>query len=200
LPPEQQEPLVVGKKVSVIGGGDTAMDCVRTAMRLQVRNGLPGDVTCVYRRTEAEMPGRGEERVHAKEEGVQFFFLAAPVRLIGDNGQVKAMECIRMELGEPDASGRRRPVPIKGSEFIIETDTVVLALGYSGDPIVPQTTPGLKTKKGNLIEADEEAGGQTSRPGVFAAGDNVRGADLVVTALAAARKAAAAMDEYLKSL
>ncbi|MFQ6016073.1 MAG: NADPH-dependent glutamate synthase [Anaerolineae bacterium] len=194
LPPERRDRLVVGKRVAVIGGGDTAMDCVRTAVRWGGEQ-----VTCVYRRTEAEMPGRQEERIHAHDEGVGFEYLVAPVKFMGnDEGWVQAMECIRMELGEPDASGRRRPVPIEGSEFTVEVDTVVLAIGFWPDPLLGETTPGLETKKWGLIIADEETG-RTSKEGVFAAGDNVHGPDLVVTAMAAARKAAAAMDEYLQT-
>jgi len=204
LPPEylplwQRQPLVVGKKVAVIGGGDTAADCLRTAIRLQVAQGFTPDVTCYYRRTEAEMPGRAEERVNAREEGVKYEYLTAPVKFIGDEqGRVRTMECIRMELGEPDASGRRRPVPVKGSEYTVEVDTVVLALGYGADPIIGQTTPELKTDKWGLIRAEQDTG-QTSRDGVFAGGDNVTGPDLVVTALAAGRRAAAAIDAYLKA-
>ncbi len=195
LPEFQREPLVVGKRVGVIGGGDTAMDCVRTAKR------LPGvaEVTCVYRRTEAEMPGRAEERTNAKEEGVNFEFLTVPVRYIGgDDGWVNAMECIRMELGEPDSSGRRRPVPIEGSNFIQEVDTVVLALGYWPDPLLGEKTEKLETHKWGLFVVDEETGA-TSREAVFAGGDAVRGADLVVTALASAKIASQGIDDYLRA-
>jgi glutamate synthase (NADPH/NADH) small chain len=195
LPEGQGEPIKIGRRVAIIGGGDTAMDCVRTSVRLRAET-----VTCVYRRTEAEMPGRGDERVHAKEEGVQFEFLTAPLRFIGDeNGRVKAIECQRQELGEPDDSGRRRPVPIEGSEFIVEADTVVLALGYRVDPIIEETTPGLEAHRDHRIRVDD-GGGATSRIGVFAGGDCVNGADLVVTALADGRRGAAAIDEYLRSL
>jgi glutamate synthase (NADPH/NADH) small chain len=195
LPEHQREPLVVGKRVAVIGGGDTAMDCVRTSVR------LPGveEVTCVYRRTEAEMPGRAEERANAKEEGVKFEFLTVPVRYIGnDEGWVSAMECQRMELGEPDSSGRRRPIPIEGTNFIQEVDTVVLALGYWPDPLLGEKTENLKTHKWGLFVVDE-ATGATSREGVFAGGDAVRGADLVVTALASAKIASHGIDEYLRA-
>lgn len=205
LPEEQREPIVVGRRVAVIGGGDTAMDCVRTAMRLQAQQfGEPGDVVCVYRRTESEMPGRAEERVNAREEGVQFEYLMAPVRFIplrglrGDeDGWVKAMEVVRMRLGEPDRSGRPRPVPMEGSEFMMDVDTVVLAIGYWPDPVIGETTPGLETHKWGLIVADRETGA-SSREGVFAGGDNVTGPDLVVTAIAAGRKAAASIDTYLR--
>jgi len=195
LPEHQREPLIVGKRVAVIGGGDTAMDCVRTSIR------LPGveEVTCVYRRTENEMPGRAAERTNAKEEGVKFEFLTVPVRYIGnDEGWVTTMECIRMELGEPDDSGRRRPVPIEGSNFTQGVDTVVLALGYWPDPLLGEKTEGLQTHKWGLFVVDEETGA-TSREGVFAGGDDVRGADLVVTALASAKAAVHGMDEYLRA-
>jgi glutamate synthase (NADPH/NADH) small chain len=192
LPLHQKEPPVVGRRVAVIGGGDTAMDCVRTAVRLGAE-----EVTCVYRRTEDEMPGVVADRELAREEGVKFQFLCAPVRFIGDAlGRVMAMECVWMKLGEPDASGRPRPVPIEGSEFTMYVDTVVLAIGYWPDPLIGETTPGLETHRWGLIVVDE-ATGQTSRSGVFAGGDNVHGPDLVVTAMAAGRRAAAAIDEYL---
>jgi glutamate synthase (NADPH/NADH) small chain len=204
LPENMRGPLQVGPRVAVIGGGDTAMDCVRCALRLVFNrdwgNGIEPSVTCYYRRTEAEMPGKVEDRTFAREEGARFEWLTAPVRFLGDEqGRVRAMECIRMQLGEPDASGRRRPVPIKGSEFIVEVDTVILALGYWPDPILGETTPGLKTQKWGLIVADRETG-ETSVPGVYAGGDNVTGPDLVVTAQAAGRRAAAAIHDYLSRL
>jgi glutamate synthase (NADPH/NADH) small chain len=178
----------------VIGGGDTSMDCVRTAVRLGAET-----VTCVYRRTENEMLGRGEERKNAREEGVEFAMLTLPTRIIGDEaGQVVAIELQKMELGEPDDSGRRAPRPIKGSEYVIPADTVAIAIGYGADPLVPQTTSGLKSDRKALIQIDP--GGRTSRPGVFAGGDNVNGADLVVTALADGRRAAGTIDEYLRTL
>ncbi|MBI1802484.1 MAG: FAD-dependent oxidoreductase [Chloroflexi bacterium] len=195
-----EEPRV-GKNVIVIGGGDTAMDCVRTARRVQQQVGLADSrVTCVYRRSEAEMPGRAEERVNAREEGVLFEYLTAPVRFIADEaGHMRAVEFIRMQLGEPDASGRRRPVPVPGSNYVAFVDTVVCALGYRADPLVAETTPDLRVNKWGLIVVDPQTGA-TSRPGVYAGGDNVSGADLVVTALAAGRRAARAMDEYLRGL
>ena len=194
LPPELRQPLTVGRRVAVVGGGDTAMDCVRTAVRLG-----PEEVTCLYRRTEAEMPGRAEERGHAREEGVQFHYLTLPLRYLGDEtGHVRAVECQRMELGEPDASGRRRPVPVPGSEFLLEVDDVVLAVGYGGDEEFGQAA-GVETHHHGLVVVDGPAG-QTSRHAVWAAGDNVRGADLVVTALADARRAAGAIDQFLRSL
>jgi len=191
-PEELKDPPVVGKRVAVIGGGDTAMDCVRTSVRLGAEQ-----VICVYRRTEAEMPGNERDRQFAKEEGVEFHWLTQPVRFIGDDaGQIVAMECIKMELGEPDDSGRRRPVPIDGSEFTMEVDTVISALGYWPDPLLGETTPGLETHDWGLITIDEESGA-TSRENVFAGGDDVLGPNLVVTAVAQAKVAAAAMHEYL---
>jgi glutamate synthase (NADPH/NADH) small chain len=170
------------------------MDCVRTAVRLGAEK-----VTCVYRRTEREMLGRAEERKNAREEGVEFAMLTLPTRIIGDvEGKVVAVELQRMELGEPDESGRRAPRPIKGSEYTVPADTVAIAIGYGADPLVPQTTSGLKSDRKALIQIDE--GGRTSRPGVFAGGDNVNGADLVVTALADGRRAADAIAHYLANL
>ncbi|MSQ15689.1 MAG: NAD(P)-dependent oxidoreductase [Dehalococcoidia bacterium] len=195
LPEGQKEKPKVGKRVVVIGGGDTSSDCVRTAVRLGAE-----DVTCLYRRTESEMPGRIEERTHAKEEGVKYFFLAAPLRFMGDDdGNVTGVECVQMELGEPDASGRPRPVAKAGSEFVVPADTVVMAVGYWADEEFAQAIPGLETQRGGRIVIDSETG-ETSVPGLFAGGDSVRGADLVVTAIADAQRAAAAMDAYLQSL
>jgi glutamate synthase (NADPH) small chain len=195
LPEDMREPMKIGRRVVVIGGGDTSMDCVRTAVRLGAQ-----EVTCVYRRTENEMTGRVEERVHAREEGVQFLFLTVPLRFLGDeNGNVKALQCQRMQLGEPDESGRRRPVPVPGSEFLLECETVAIAIGYNADPLIPKKTIGLETDRWSLIKIDRETG-QTTRKGVFAGGDNVNGADLVVTALADGRRAAVAIDKYLGSL
>jgi glutamate synthase (NADPH/NADH) small chain len=185
----------VGRHTVVVGGGDTSMDCVRTARRLAPES----EVTLVYRRTEAEMQGRAEEREHAREEGVKFNYLTTPTRFIADGeGKIAGMELIRMELGPPDNSGRRKPVAKRGSEFTIECDTVVLAIGYWPDPEIGESTEGLETHKWGLIRVETEETGRTTRPGVFAAGDNVRGADLVVTAIAAARRAAEAMDGYLR--
>jgi glutamate synthase (NADPH/NADH) small chain len=183
----------VGKKVAVIGGGDTASDCLRTALRLGAE-----EVVCLYRRTLKEMPGGRHDRELAVEEGARYEFLTQPVNFIpGEDGRLKAIECIRMQLGEPDKSGRRRPVPIEGSNFIVEADTAVLALGYWPDPTIGETTPGLETRDWGLIVIDRETGA-TSRPGVYAGGDGVTGPDLVVTAMVAGRKAAAAIDQYLK--
>jgi glutamate synthase (NADPH/NADH) small chain len=193
LPREMRGRPEIGKKVVVIGGGDTASDCLRTALRLGAQ-----EVTCLYRRTEKEMPGGRHDRELAREEGARYEFLTQPVRFIpGDDGRLHQIECIRMELGEPDKSGRRRPVPIEGSNFIVESDTAVLALGYWPDPTIGETTPGLETRNWGLVVADR-ATGKTSRPGVFAGGDVVTGPDLVVTAMVAGRKAAAAIDAYLQ--
>jgi glutamate synthase (NADPH/NADH) small chain len=193
LPADKRHKPTVGRRVAVIGGGDTAVDCARSSLRLGAR-----EVTIVYRRTEAEMPGNKVERGVAIDEGVRIRYLEAPVELLGDtDGRVRAMKNIRMELGEPDKSGRRRPVPIEGSEFVEEIDTVVLAVGYWPDPLLGETTPRLATRKWGLIVADEESGA-TSREGVFAAGDNVHGPDLVITAVATAHKAAKSIDAYLK--
>ncbi len=186
-----------GKTTIVVGGGDTAMDCVRTARRLDPET----KVYCVYRRSEVEMPGRFEERINAREEGVQFEWLTAPVKFIGDeNGCVKAAECIRMRLGEPDAKGRRSPVPIEGSNFVIECDTVALAIGYNPETEIPETTENLKMTKWGSVVVESEETGRTSREDIYAAGDNVRGADLVVTAVAAARKAALDMHKKLMAM
>jgi glutamate synthase (NADPH/NADH) small chain len=183
----------IGSKLVVIGGGDTASDCLRTALRLGAK-----EVTCLYRRTEKEMPGGRHDRELAKEEGARYEYLTQPVRFIaGENGHLKALECIRMELGELDKSGRRRPVPIEGTNFIVEADTAVLALGYWPDPVIGESTPGLETRNWGLIVTDSNTGA-TSRPGVFAGGDVVTGPDLVVTAMVAGRKAATAIDAYLK--
>ncbi len=195
LPEHMRGGLEVGKNVVVIGGGDTSMDCVRTAVRLGAEN-----VTCVYRRTEAEMLGREEERQHARQEGVNFQFLTIPLRFVGDeNGHVAGVECQRMDLGEPDESGRRRPIPIPHSEFVIPADSVAIAIGYNADPIINDAAPGVATNRWNLVEVDKTTF-MTTRAGVFAGGDNVNGADLVVTALADGRRAAAAIHQYLDSL
>jgi glutamate synthase (NADPH) small chain len=195
LPEHMREPLDPGKNVVVIGGGDTSMDCVRTAVRLGAEH-----VTCVYRRTETEMLGRQEERQHARDEGVDFQFLTIPLRFTGDgDGHVTGVECQRMELGEPDESGRRRPVPVPHSEFIVDADTIAVAIGYNADPIINDAAPGVETNRWNLIEVNKETF-MTTRAGVFAGGDNVNGADLVVTALADGRRAASAIHDYLTSL
>ena len=191
--PEYATPIKVGKRAAIIGGGNVAMDAARTALRLGAEH-----VSIVYRRSAAELPARAEEVEHAKEEGIDFQLLTNPVA-IEDNGEgwVKSMRCIRMELGEPDASGRRRPVPIEGSEFDIDVDTVIVAIGTGPNPIIAHTTPGLETTKRGNIAADEETGA-TSKEGVFAGGDIVTGAATVILAMGAGRKAAAAIDEYLQ--
>lgn len=192
-PPEKKDPPQIGRRVAIIGGGDTAVDCARSAVRLGAT-----DVTIVYRRTEAEMPGNAKERGICLEEGVKIDYLQAPVEYIGDEaGRLRAMKIVPMELGEPDRSGRRRPVPVEGAEFIREVDTVVLAVGYWPDPFLGECTPDLATHKWGLILADETVGA-TSRAGVFAAGDNVHGPDLVITAIASAHKAAASIAAYLE--
>ncbi|MDH5605534.1 MAG: NAD(P)-dependent oxidoreductase [Anaerolineae bacterium] len=194
LPPELAEKPQIGSKLIVIGGGDTAADCLRTAVRLGVE-----EVTCVYRRTEGEMPGGPKDRKLAREEGAQYEFLTQPVKFIaGEDGRLGAVECIRMELGEPGSDGRRRPVPVEGSNFTIEADTAVLALGYWPDDTIGKTTPNLETHKWGLIVTDPDTGA-TSRPGVFAGGDAVTGPDLVVTAMMAGRKAADSIDRYLQA-
>jgi glutamate synthase (NADPH/NADH) small chain len=191
--PRYDTPIKIGKHVGVVGGGNVAMDSVRTAMRLGAE-----EVYCVYRRSKAEMPARQEEIENALEEGMILKELTSPVKIIGnDKGWVKEIECIRMDLGEPDASGRRRPVPINGSEFRIEVDVVVMAIGQGPNPLVPTTTEGLNTTKWGNIIADEVTG-ETSLPGVFAGGDIVTGAATVILAMGAGRKAARAIDAYLK--
>lgn len=191
--PDYDTPVKVGKRVAVVGGGNVAMDSVRTAMRLGAE-----EVYCVYRRSRAEMPGREEEIENALEEGMILRQLTNPIRIIGDEMDwVKEIECIRMELGEPDASGRRRPVPIEDSEFKIPVEIVVMAIGQGPNPLVPSTTPGLRTTKwGNIIAEDET--GATSIEGVYAGGDIVTGAATVILAMGAGRKAAMAIDEYLQ--
>lgn len=184
-------PIRAGKKVAVVGGGNVAMDAVRTAVRL----GAEGHI--VYRRSESELPARVEEVHHAKEEGVIMDLLVNPVEILGDEkGNVIGMKCIRMELGEPDASGRRRPMEIKGSEFIMEVDTVIMSLGTSPNPLIPTTTEGLEINKWKCIVADEETG-LTSKKNVYAGGDAVSGAATVILAMEAGKKAAKAINEML---
>ena len=191
--PRYDTPVFPGRRAAVIGGGNVAMDSVRTAKRLGAERAL-----IIYRRSSVEMPARVEEVHHAEEEGIEFHFLTVPTRYIGDeHGRVKAMECLRMELGEPDASGRRRPVPVPGSEFTAEVDLVVVAIGQSPNPLIPQTTPGLKVGKWGTIDVDWETMA-TSLPGVYAGGDIARGGATVILAMGDARTAAAAMDRRLK--
>lgn len=195
LPPEMQGRPDIGRKVVVIGGGDTASDCLRTALRLGA-----DEVVCLYRRTEREMPGGLHDRQMARDEGAKYEFLTQPVRFIpGPDGRLAQIECIRMVLGEPDKKGRRKPVPVDGSNFIYEADTAILALGYWPDPIIGETTPGLETHNWGLIVVDKQTLA-TTRPGVFAGGDGVTGPDLVVTAMVAGRRAAVSIDTYLCAL
>lgn len=191
--PQTATPVQVGKKVAVIGGGNVAMDAARTALRLGAEK-----VYIVYRRSEEELPARAEELEHAKEEGVDFCLLSAPVQICGDEqGSVKAVECIKMELGEPDASGRRSPVPIPGSNFKLEVNTVVIAIGQGPNPLIQGTTPGLNVNKRGNIVADDF--GMTSKEGVFAGGDIVTGAATVILAMGAGKKAANKIHEYVQN-
>ena len=184
-------PIVAGKKVAVVGGGNVAMDAARTALR------LGADVHIVYRRSEAELPARAEEVHHAKEEGIIFNLLTNPIEILtDDNGWVNGMKCIKMELGEPDASGRRRPVAIEGSEFVIEVDTVIMSLGTSPNPLISATTRGLETNRRKCIVA-EESNGKTTKEGVYAGGDAVTGAATVILAMEAGRAGARGIHEYL---
>ncbi|MBN2446244.1 MAG: NADPH-dependent glutamate synthase [Phycisphaerae bacterium] len=190
--PECDTPVIKGKNVAVIGGGNVAMDAVRTSKRLGAKAS-----NLIYRRSRAEMPARKEEVKHAEEEGIVFNLLCNPKRILGnDKGWVKGLECLRMELGEPDASGRRRPVPIEGSEFVVEADVVIEALGAGANPLLTSTTPDIKLNKWGYIEIDET--GMTTKPGVFAGGDITRGAATVILAMGDGKSVAAAMNRYLK--
>ncbi len=189
--PNYTTPVARGNRVAVLGGGNVAMDAVRMALRLGAE-----EATILYRRSRVEMPARVEEVEHADEEGVKFNFLVNPVRFIGNElGWIKGIECIRMELGEPDSSGRRRPIPLKGSEFIVDVDMAVVAIGQSANPIVASTATGVDTNARGYFIADEE--GRTTKPGVFAGGDIVTGAATVILAIGAGKKAARAMHDYL---
>ena len=184
-------PIYVGQRVVVVGGGNVAMDAVRTARR------LGAEATIVYRRSEAELPARLEEVHHAKEEGIEFRMLTNPTRVLGDDkGWVVGLNCLKMELGEPDASGRRSPIEVEGSDFEIACDVVIMALGTSPNPLIASTTANLETTRRGCIVADED--GRTTRKGVFAGGDTVTGAATVILAMGAGRKAAAAIDKYLQ--
>ncbi|MDI6823200.1 MAG: NADPH-dependent glutamate synthase [Bacillota bacterium] len=190
--PEYDTPVKCGRRVAVVGAGNVAMDAARCALRLG-----PDKVYIVYRRTWDEMPARREEIHHAKEEGIEFHLLTAPIEILGDEqGWVRGMVCQRMELGEPDASGRRRPVPILGSEYQLDVDTVIVAIGTTPNPLVARSTPGLQTTRWGGLIVDEETG-MTTRPGVFAGGDSVTGAATVILAMGAGRRAAAGIDRYL---
>ena len=192
--PETDTPVKVGRNVAVIGGGNVAMDAARCAKRLGAEN-----VSIIYRRSEAELPARREEVHHAKEEGIEFRLLENPTRILGDEkGWVSGIECVNMELGEPDASGRRRPVAVKGSEHEYEMETVVVAIGTTPNPLIKMTTPGLDVQKWGGIIVNEETGA-TSREGVYAGGDAVTGAATVILAMGAGKKAAAAIDRFIKS-
>ncbi len=189
--PEYDTPIIKGRRVAVVGGGNVAMDAVRTALRLGAE-----EASVIYRRSEAEMPARKEEVHHAREEGVRFEMLTSPIRIIGQDGWVKAAECVRMELGSSDESGRRRPVPIKGSEFQIPVDVMIIAVGTTANPLIPQSTKDLALSGKGYIVADSETG-RTNKKGVFAGGDIVTGAATVISAMGAGRKAAKAIHKYL---
>lgn len=189
--PEYDTPIKRGRKVAVIGGGNVALDSARTALRMGAE-----EVSIVYRRSRAEMPARAEEIAHAEEEGVQFRYLTLPVRILEKDGWVRGMVCQRMELGEPDESGRRRPVPVEGSEFEMEVDLVIVAIGTRANPLLPSTIPGLKLNRRGYIEADPETG-QTSIPNVFAGGDIVTGSATVIEAMGAGKRSARAIHRML---
>lgn len=190
--PEYDTPVNLGKRVAVIGGGNVAMDSARTSLRLGAK-----EVFIVYRRSKEEMPARAEEVHHAEEEGVQFRFLVNPIEILGDDRRmVIGLKCVRMELGEPDKSGRRRPIPIPNSDFVMDADTVIMAIGNSPNPIIPQTTEGLDVTAWGTIVVDDESG-MTSVPGVFAGGDIVTGAATVISAMGAGKRAARGIHHYL---
>ncbi|WP_186564233.1 NADPH-dependent glutamate synthase [Lawsonibacter celer] len=190
---EYDTPIKKIRRAAIVGGGNVAMDAARCAKRMGAEH-----VYVVYRRSEEEMPARREEIHHAKEEGIEFLFLNNPVKILGDDqGRVRAMECVRMELGEPDDSGRRRPIEVKGSEFELEVDAVIMSLGTSPNPLIRSTTPGLEANRKGCLVADEERLA-TTREGVYAGGDAVTGAATVILAMGAGKKAAAAMDQYLQ--
>ncbi|WP_077534595.1 NADPH-dependent glutamate synthase [Massiliimalia massiliensis] len=191
---EYDTPIRHAKAVAVVGGGNVAMDAARSAKRLGAEH-----VYIVYRRSEAEMPARAEEIHHAKEEGIEFLLLTNPTKVLGnENSEVCGLECVKMELGEPDDSGRRRPQPIKGSEFVLDVDSVIMAVGTSPNPLLRTTTDGLEANRRGCLVADEETM-KTTREGVYAGGDAVTGAATVILAMGAGKKAAAAIDEYLQN-
>ena len=190
--PEYDTPIKIGNKVTVIGGGNVALDSARTALRLGAEQ-----VVIVYRRSEVEMPARREEYHHALEEGVEFQFLTNPVRFIGDeNDDVKQMEVIKMKLGEPDQSGRRRPIPIENSEYFIDTDTIIIATGTRANPVLTKSIPELELTKWGYIEADEN--GRTNLEGIFAGGDIVTGSATVISAMGVGKRAAKAIDQFIQ--
>lgn len=191
--PHYRTPIFSEESVAVVGGGNVAMDAARTARRLGAKR-----VYIIYRRSEAEMPARREEAAHAREEQISFCLLASPVAILGNaQGWVEGIKCVRMKLGEPDASGRRRPVEVSQSEFVLEVNSVIIAIGQGPNPLISRSTPGLGlTKNGNIVVSDEQ--GETSRPGVFAGGDIVTGAATVIQAMGAGKKAAQAIHEYLQ--
>ena len=191
--PNYHTPVKVGRRVAVVGAGNVAMDSARTALRLGAE-----EVSIVYRRSRTEMPARAEEIENAEEEGVRLDLLTDPIRIIGENGWVTGMECLRMELGEPDASGRRQPVPIEGSEFIMPVETVIMAIATSANPLIRQTTPDLQCNKRGYIVIDEQTG-RTSKPRVWAGGDIVTGSATVILAMGAGRTAAQDIDNFLRS-
>ena len=191
--PECDTPVITGRRAAVIGGGNTAMDAVRTSKRIGAERAF-----LVYRRSRTEMPAREEEIIHAEEEGIEFNLLCSPVRILGTEDRwVRGLECVRMELGEPDESGRRRPIPIAGSEFTIDCELVIEAIGTRANPLLTSTTPDLKLNKWGYIEADEE--GMTRKKGVFAGGDIIRGSATVILAMGDGKRSAAAIDRYLRS-
>ncbi|PID56017.1 glutamate synthase (NADPH), homotetrameric [candidate division KSB3 bacterium] len=192
--PHYDTPIARGRNVAVFGGGNVAMDAVRTALRLGAENAY-----LIYRRSEVEMPARNEEIEHAKEEGIQFHLLTNPTHILGDEqGRVKGVQCLKMELGEPDASGRRRPIPIEGSEFIVDVDTVIVAIGTGPNPLLAQSTPDLEMNTWGYIVTDDKTGA-TNKAGVFAGGDIVRGAATVILAMGDGRVAAKAIHDYVMS-
>ena len=190
---EYDTPVIKSKSVAVVGGGNVAMDAARSAMRMGAEH-----VYIIYRRSEDELPARKEEVHHAKEEGVEFMLLNNPTKINGDeNGRVKSIECIRMELGEPDASGRRAPIEVAGSEFEVEVDTVIMSIGTSPNPLIRRTTSGLEANKRGCLIVDEDM--MTTKEGIYAGGDAVTGAATVISAMGAGKIAAAAIDEYLSN-
>jgi glutamate synthase (NADPH/NADH) small chain len=190
--PDYDTPIRLGKKVAVIGGGNVAMDSARSALRLGAE-----EVWIVYRRSKEELPARHEEVENAEEEGIKFKFLTNPIKFLGDeSGWVTGIECIKMRLGEPDESGRRRPLPIEGSEFIMDIDTAVIAIGQTPNPLIQRTTEGLETTRYGTIVAKEESG-ETTKEGVYAGGDVVSGAATVISAMGAGKRAARSINEYL---